>query len=36
MLGFTALVCILVWCGAQVVNTVKLKVLYVDPDGGSR
>jgi ATP synthase protein I len=36
MLGFTALVCILVWCAAQVVNTVKLKVLYVDPDGSSR
>lgn len=35
-LGLTALVCILVWSGAQVVNTVKLKVLYVDPDGGSR
>jgi ATP synthase protein I len=34
MLGFTALVCILVWCGAQVVNTIKLKMLYVDPDGG--
>jgi ATP synthase protein I len=36
MLGVTALVCILVWCGAQVVNTVKLKVLYVDPDGGQQ
>ena len=36
MLGVTALVCILVWCGAQVVSTVKMKVLYVDPDGGSR
>lgn len=36
MLGLTALVCILVWVGAQVVNTVRLKVLYVDPDGGSR
>lgn len=36
MLGVTALVCILTWCGAQVFNTIKLKVLYVDPDGGSR
>jgi ATP synthase protein I len=33
MLGFTALVCILAWCASQVVNTVKLKMLYVDPDG---
>ena len=33
MLGFTALVCILTWCAAQVVNTMKLKMLYVDPDG---
>jgi ATP synthase protein I len=32
-LGLTALVCILVWCGSQIVNTVKLKMLYVDPDG---
>jgi ATP synthase protein I len=36
MLGVTALVCILVWCGAQVVNTVKLKMLYVDPDSGQQ
>lgn len=36
MLGVTALACILVWCGAQVFNMVRLKVLYVDPDGGSR
>ncbi|MBO0804837.1 MAG: hypothetical protein J2P25_17405 [Nocardiopsaceae bacterium] len=40
MLGVTALVCILTWCGAQVVTTIKLKMLYVDPDvdsgGGSR
>jgi ATP synthase protein I len=33
MLGLTALVCILVWCGSQVVNTMRLKMLYVDPDG---
>jgi ATP synthase protein I len=32
LLGFTALVCILTWCAAQVVNTMKLKMLYVDPD----
>ena len=36
MLGFTALVCILAWCASQVVTTIKLKMLYVDPDGGSR
>lgn len=36
MLGVTALVCILVWCGAQVYNTARLKVLYVDPDGSSQ
>jgi ATP synthase protein I len=36
MLGFTALVCILAWCASQVVNTMKLKMLYVDPDGSSR
>ena len=33
MLGFTALVCILAWGVAQVVTTMKLKILYVDPDG---
>jgi ATP synthase protein I len=32
LLGFTALVCILTWCASQVVNTMKLKMLYVDPD----
>jgi ATP synthase protein I len=32
MLGFTALICILAWGAAEVVNTIKLKVLYVDPD----
>jgi ATP synthase protein I len=36
LLGFTALVCILAWCASQVVNTMKLKMLYVDPDGNSR
>lgn len=33
MLGFTALVCILTWSAAQVINAMKLKMLYVDPDG---
>jgi hypothetical protein len=32
MLGFTALICILAWGAAEVVNTIKLRVLYVDPD----
>jgi ATP synthase protein I len=32
MLGFTALVCILAWGVAEVVTTIRLKVLYVDPD----
>jgi ATP synthase protein I len=32
MLGFTALVCILVWGATQVVNTMRLKLLYVDPN----
>jgi ATP synthase protein I len=33
MLGFTALACILAWCGTQVVTTMKLKVPYVEPEG---
>jgi ATP synthase protein I len=33
LLGFTALVCILAWGGAEIFNTIRLKVLYVDPDG---
>jgi ATP synthase protein I len=33
LLGLTALVCILFWCGSQIVNTMRLKMLYVDPDG---
>jgi ATP synthase protein I len=28
----TALVCILVWCAAQVVTAMKVKMLYVEPD----
>ena len=33
MLGFTAHACILAWMVAEVVTTIRLKVLYVDPDG---
>jgi ATP synthase protein I len=32
MLGFTALACILTWGAAEIFTTIKLKVLYVDPD----
>jgi ATP synthase protein I len=31
--GLTAIVCILVWSGAQVFWSMRLKVLYVEPDG---
>ena len=31
-LGFTAIACILVWSATQVIVTVKLKMLYVEPD----
>jgi ATP synthase protein I len=31
-LGLTAIVCILVWSAAQVITTLKLKMLYVEPD----
>ena len=31
-LGFTAIGCILVWSAAQVITTIKLKRLYVEPD----
>jgi ATP synthase protein I len=33
LLGFTAIVCILAWSATQVVTTMKLKMLYVEPDG---
>jgi ATP synthase protein I len=33
LFGFTAIVCILAWCAAQVITSVKFKALYVDPDG---
>ena len=31
-LGFTALGCILVWSATQIITTMKLKVLYVEPE----
>jgi ATP synthase protein I len=31
-LGLTAIVCILAWSAAQVITTLKLKMLYVEPD----
>jgi ATP synthase protein I len=33
LFGLTAIVCILVWTGAQVFWSMRLKVLYVEPDG---
>jgi len=36
MLGFTALICILAWSAAEVVTAIRLKVLYVDPDGSGK
>ena len=33
LFGLTAIVCVLVWSGAQVLWSMRLKVLYVDPDG---
>lgn len=33
LFGLTAIVCILVWTGAQAVNSMRLKVPYVEPDG---
>ena len=35
MLGFTAIACILAWMGAQIVTSMKLQMLYVEPDGKS-
>jgi ATP synthase protein I len=32
LFGLTAIVCILVWSGAQVLWSMRLKVLYVEPD----
>ena len=31
-LGLTALACILVWCAAQAITAVWIKMLYVEPD----
>jgi ATP synthase protein I len=33
LFGLTAIVCVLVWTGAQVFWSMRLKVLYVEPDG---
>ena len=33
LFGITAIACILVWTGAQAVNSMRLKVPYVEPDG---
>jgi len=35
MLGFTALACILAWSASQIVTSMRLKLLYVEPDGKS-
>jgi ATP synthase protein I len=35
MLGFTALACILAWSASQIVTSMKLNLLYVEPDGKS-
>jgi ATP synthase protein I len=31
MLGFTAIACILAWMAAQIVTSMRLKTLYVEP-----
>jgi len=36
MLGFTAIILILAWGAAEVVTTIRLKLLYVDPDGSGK
>jgi ATP synthase protein I len=33
MFGMTAIVCIIVYSAAQVIWSMRLKVLYVEPDG---
>ena len=35
MLGFTALACILAWSASQVITSMKLNMLYVEPNGKS-
>jgi ATP synthase protein I len=34
-LGFSALACILAWSASQVITSMKLNMLYVEPDGQS-
>jgi len=36
MLGITALACILAWSASQVVTSMRLNLLYVEPDGESK
>jgi len=31
-LGFTAVGCILIWSATQIITTIKLKMLYVEPE----
>jgi len=33
LFGLTAIICILVWSGAQILWSMRLKMLYVEPDG---
>src|SRR5579875_1215548 len=33
MFGLTAIVCVLAYCAGQVIWTMRLKMLYVKPDG---
>jgi ATP synthase protein I len=35
MLGFTALACILAWAASQIITSMRLKMLYVEPNGQS-
>jgi ATP synthase protein I len=33
LFGITAVVCVVAWCAAQVIASIKQKTLYVNPDG---
>jgi ATP synthase protein I len=33
LFGITAIVCVLAWCAAQVITSIKFKTLYVEPNG---
>ncbi len=33
LFGVTAVVCVVAWCAAQVIASIKQKTLYVNPDG---